>query len=850
MTCCGQGKLSAYLGTLMLLALLAGAHQQPRAEVPQSAGPETLRINTAEYFEMPGLNVMAFQDIYPDGHQGGVSIIQNGVRVATNGDLRLDPAPGQWQPMPRQDARAVERASNAIVTTLSYPDPSKNRKGFNPIDYPDLNLSYKVIVRGEGASVRITVDLDKPVPAAFLGKVGFNLELYPTDLFGRSWYLGDRSGIFPRQPGGPEIKDADGETQPAPLAIGRRLSIAPETANQRMLIESDTGDLQLIDARNKRNNGWFVVRSLVAAGAGKGAISWRITPYALAGWRYAPVIHVSQVGYHPAQAKVAILELDHADQGVDTASLERISEGGGTVSVLSKTPDNWGTFLRYRYLRFDFSAIRNPGMYQVVYRGKTSQPFRIAADVYQRGAWQPVLEYFLPVQMCHMRVEQQYRVWHGMCHRDDARMAPIRYNHFDGYSQGPSTLTKYKSGDDVPGLNEGGWHDAGDFDLRIESQADEVSILAAIYEAFNLQYDDTTIDETTHLARIHEPDGVPDILQQVEHGVLTILGGYRAMGRVYRGMQEATLEQYTLLGDQADDTDGLRYNASMKAGERSGAESGKPDDRWVFTEQDPQHEYKAISALAGCGRVLKAFKPQLAAECTQAAEHLWAAELDPPDSKVAIEAFNERMIAASQLWMTTRNPVYKAALLHNGAELIAHSGAIGWMIAQVAPSLGDAAFLSDLHAAVARDFAAMGKVQQQDSPFGVPYKPHIWGGGWEIERFGVEQYYLHRAFPDVVTTDYMLNALNFMLGVHPGENTASFASGVGARSATIAYGFNRADSSYIPGGVVSGTALIRPDFPELKDFPFLWQQMEYVLGGGSTNYMFLVLAADQVLNAK
>ena len=26
------------------------------------------------------------------------------------------------------------------------------------------------------------------------------------------------------------------------------------------------------------------------------------------------------------------------------------------------------------------------------------------------------------------------------------------------------------------------------------------------------------------------------------------------------------------------------------------------------------------------------------------------------------------------------------------------------------------------------------------------------------------------------------------------------------------------------------------------DFPFLWQQAEYVLGGGSSNYMFLVLA--------
>ena len=91
------------------------------------------------------------------------------------------------------------------------------------------------------------------------------------------------------------------------------------------------------------------------------------------------------------------------------------------------------------------------------------------------------------------------------------------------------------------------------------------------------------------------------------------------------------------------------------------------------------------------------------------------------------------------------------------------------------------------------------------------------------------------------------NALHFILGCHPGSNTASFASGVGTRSATVAYGANRADWSYIPGGVISGTALIRPDFPELLEYPFLWQQAEYVLGGGSSHFMFLALAVRSLL---
>jgi hypothetical protein len=140
--------------------------------------------------------------------------------------------------------------------------------------------------------------------------------------------------------------------------------------------------------------------------------------------------------------------------------------------------------------------------------------------------------------------------------------------------------------------------------------------------------------------------------------------------------------------------------------------------------------------------------------------------------------------------------------------------------------------------------------QSEETPYGVPYRPDIWGAGWNIQRMGYQYYFLHRAYPDIFGPEMIFNALNFILGCHPGSNTSSFASGVGAKSATVAFGLNRADWSYIPGGVISGTALIRPDLPELMVFPYLWQQTEYVMGGGSSHYMFLVLAAQQILNLK
>src|SRR5699024_3769468 len=156
-------------------------------------------LNDLNYLEYQGVNVMLAQDFYPEGHQSGVSIIQHGQRVATNGDLRLGPTPGQWQPVPKAGEVIVDRKSQQISVHMVYPDSSKNRKGFNPIIYPDFHFGYTVRILPVGKSVQITVDLEEPLPDEWIGKVGFNLELFPGALFGKSYYMGDVFGIFPRQ---------------------------------------------------------------------------------------------------------------------------------------------------------------------------------------------------------------------------------------------------------------------------------------------------------------------------------------------------------------------------------------------------------------------------------------------------------------------------------------------------------------------------------------------------------------------------------------------------------------------------------------------------------------------------
>ncbi|MFP5393980.1 MAG: glycoside hydrolase, partial [Gammaproteobacteria bacterium] len=386
----------------MAVALAASSLAQAASPVtsPTAAG---LTLNDKGYFAMPGLNVTAFADIYPDGDQTGVTVIQHGSRVAANGDLRLEVSPGQWSPVPVGGKQEVDKAGRRITQTLSYPDPSKDRKGFNPIVYPDLKFTYKVSVTAvKGNQFKITVDLDQPLPPEWIGKVGFNFELFPGELFGKAFLMGEERGIFPRQPNGPMVEEA-GQFVAAPLARGKRLVVAPDSDKQRMTIENaGAGDLELWDGRGNHNNGWYIVRSAIPAGATTRAIEWIVTPNVIQGWKYEPVLQVSQIGYASRQPKQLVIEQDAGDRRADPVELYELT-AQGRQRVRTGKPAHWGEFLRYHYLTYDFSDVTKPDMYALGYRGKITHAFKIGDDVFDRHVWQPTLEYFLPVQMCHMR---------------------------------------------------------------------------------------------------------------------------------------------------------------------------------------------------------------------------------------------------------------------------------------------------------------------------------------------------------------------------------------------------------------------------------------------------------------
>jgi endoglucanase len=850
-----------------------------------------LFINDQDYFEMPGLNVLVYQNTFLEGHQGGVEIIQHGERVATNGEIRLSPAPGQWQPIPQigegfskegvspqtiaLEILVVDRATHTISMPCSYPEKSRDRKGFNPIIYPDLHIAYTVRVQAQGQAFTITVDFDEPLPAEWVGRVGYSLELFPGDLYGKTYYMDGQPGIFPRQAGGPTYMNPEGEAEAVPLAEGKTLVVAPESEYLRLTIESQNGPLQLLDGSLKHNNGWFVVHSLVPAGATKSAIHWTITPHVIPNWKYGPVIHVSQVGYHPRQKKVAFIELDRQETALQKAILLKVLATGEYQGVMTKQPEWWGQYLRYNYATFDFSMVDAPGIYVVQYGDVTSNPFQIDRKVFQRHVWQPTLEYFLPMQMCHMRVNQKYRVWHGCCHTDDALMAPQNINHFDGYDtlQPPTKPLPFKALGHIPDFNAGGWHDAGDDDIRTDTQINTIMALAHTYEEFDIDYDATYIDQEHQHVEIHQPDGKPDILQQIEHGVIWILNFYRQFGSLGVGVIVPTLRQYVHLGDPSTQTDNQVVDESVARSPAAHIEGlwykkvanrysrifdpeenlqeireviPDLDDRLVFTQTNPARQLFVAAGLALAARVLKGYDGALADECLRVAEALWAANKHFADKDSGpVHAYGRRgsleslkIHALSELILTTGKDEYKQELYHMGAAVEKHFDRSGWTLGRVLPLLDNPEFLRHVTAA-AKAYQIQLEQRMKGNPFGCPLV--------HSEIVGLEQYFLHKSWPEIFTLDPMFAVMNFLLGCRPGKTTNSLVSGVGVSSPLIAYGFNRADWSYIPGGTFwNAVNLVRPDLPEDKVWPFLWQEREYITDAACM-FMFMVIAADKTL---
>jgi endoglucanase len=826
--------------------------------VPEIGAGQQMKVNDSGYLDTQGFSVILYQSTYHpvfvDEKHAAMEIILHGQRIATNGDVRLMPTPEQWDLVAKLKDQKADKEHNRLTADLSF---------------PAYQMDYTLEVTAEPGGVRVSVNLDKPLPEKLAGRAGFNLEFLPSIYVGKSYAVdGNQYGMIPRSPQDPmkqvlppagdpkklpyqdEWDQAKGYTQPLPVVTGNSITLAAEDPLYRVNVSSETAPVSLYDGRNRAQNGWFVLRTLIPSGKTEGAIVWHIHPDLIPNWTRPPMVAHSQVGYPPNFSKVAVIELDPNYEAPKTAKVLRLDADGAYKQVFEgpiTAPTPW---LRYHYANFDFSTVNEPGLYAIEYAGQRTDLFPIATDVYSQ-TWQSSLDGFLAVEMDHVSVREGYRLWHGVSHMDDARQAPPNTEHFDGYRTGANLDSPYKPGEHIPGLTVGGWFDAGDYDNIAPSQYAVIENLSLAYKEFGLKWDELSVDETARTVEMHRPDGIPDAVEQVKHGVLQVLAQYKAVGHPFMGMIEPTLRGYTHLGDAASITDERIYSDKLGPNEIEGNYSGKPDDRWAFTTKMPFLQYGAASALASASTALKGWDDPLAKECLETAVKLWNEEhahptpsersfYGPPE----MAAIGEWRAAVKLLIATEGGEPYKTRVRELFPTVRKHFEFGGWMAVLTLPYM-DADFKQQLEEAV-KSYKSEVDADMAKTPFGVPPSLRSWGGSSEVAAFGSRMYFLHKAFPRIVGPEYTLRAANYLLGTHPVSST-SYISSVGTVSKMKAYGNNRADGTFIPGGMIPGYIVIKPDFPEcIDDFGFLWFENEYTVSTTS-DWILAANAADALV---
>ena len=792
---------------------------------------QDLKLNDLDYFERQGVNVLVFSNSFNGGFNdeknSGIEIIHHGVRTVQGGAVRLNNTPEQWDLVPKMTDRKVDRENGSIEVTMRY---------------DDYDFDSRVVVTAKGKAVEIAVWLDKPVPEKLAGDAGLNIEFLPSKYWLKTYLVDGRLGRLPRYATSQTITRPNSEKprqfkgfktyddrgtgrfiDPLPIETGHSIVMATDDPEHMITVSSDDAELKLYDGRMLAQNGWFVLRSVLPKGKTGKVVTWTVEPYAIPNWIREPNIGFSQVGYTPEQPKVAVIELDKKDPVKPAATLMRLKSDGTAEQAFRGNIQPWGPYFKYNYVKFDFSSVREPGVYYIQYGTTRTNDFLIDEHVYDKIT-DATTDVWVPIHMNHMYVNEGYRTWHGEPFKEGYLQAPPS-DHFDLHSQGASTDTKYQPYELIPGLNVGGFFDAGDFDIETSSNINVVQNFIRTWELFKPQRDETFVSQQQRYVDLHRPDGVPDILQFIEHGTLNLVAQAEQIGHMSQTLSNSILDNYHHLGDAASITDGLHYDPSLKPYEVSadGKRSGTPDDMWAFTTRNPQLDLQAAGVLTSAARVLRGYNDALADRAQTQADRL-RREAEPLLTQR--RGRRNTQAEADNDWLTgTGDGMYRNVARN-----------LQTMLDSI--PMKDEAYRQALRPTVERFNEYIHSFDKQN-PYGVPIGLGNWAGVNMVLNFGITVNYAHIYYPDIVSKDEVYRVANWLYGCHPYHNY-SFVAVVGAaRPKQVFYGNNRADFSFIPGNVAPGLLFRKPDhFENYDDWPFLWGQNEGTIAGNTQYVIF------------
>lgn len=810
-----------------------------------------LQLNELEYFERQGVNVLVYSNLFTGGFNdektSGIEIIHHGVRTVQGGAVRLSNTPEQWDLVPSTTSRTVNQEDGSIEVTLRY---------------DDYDFDSRVVVTEKGKAVEIAVYLDEPLPQFMEGKAGFNLEFLPSQYWGKTYLADGRPDRFPkyaasntttrpneekpRQFKGYKTYDDRGTgsfVDPLPLNTAKSFIFAPDEPERMISVSSDDSDLMLFDGRMLAQNGWYVLRSLLPSGKTGKVVTWMVEPNAVEGWIREPNVGFSQVGYIPDQPKVAVIELDKNDKPVTKASLFKVESDGSVSEAFTGKTEVWGDFYKYKYLRFDFTDVTEPGIYYIQYGNVKTNNFIINDNVYDKIT-DATSDIWIPIHMNHMYVNEGYRVWHGEPFKEGYRQAPRNTDHFDLHYQGPTTDTRFKDLELIPGLNVGGFFDAGDFDIETHSNISVVQDLVRTWELFGSKRDQTFVSQEQRYVDLHRPDGIPDLLQYIEHGTLNLVAQAEIIGHMAQTLSNSVLDNYHHLGDAGSLTDGLPYNPALGPYEvaKDGKSSGVKDDMWAFTSRNPGLDFSAATMFAAASRALRGYNDELADRALKQSKRLLAEATELMEKQSRDGRMNRRaggnISANLQLYIATGDKQYLErfeAMLWPSLERNVN---FVMMTALDAIPYMDESYKEKLRPYVEKYNEYIVSLEE-DNPYGVPIGRGNWAGGGMTLNFGTTVCFASKYFPDIVDKAHAYKTAEWFFGRHPYHNYSLVATVGAARPKEVFYGNNRADFSAIPGNVAPGLLFRNPDhFENYDDWPFLWGQNEGTIGGNTSYLIF------------
>jgi hypothetical protein len=700
----------------------------------------------------------------------------------------------------------------------------------------DPAISYFVELTMLENSFMIALHLDHPLPAQLAGKVRFEMQFLPSAYTGKSYIMDSKTGIITTIPSG--ISGVKNRL-PTVMAEGSELILSPEDPLKKIEIRQEKGKMQLINGQLIKRGEWFKISSEIPGGVTRNALVWEVMISQQQNWEREPVILHSQVGYHPDQKKRVLLELPSFDRYTNKMDMYRLNPDGGFTKVFSDQPFYTGSFLRYYYYSFDFSGIREEGIYQIRYKDQASGLFRISKTVFMDEVWQPTLEIFFPLHMDHLKVVDRNMIRQDLSQTDNAPQAPPNMDYSGENGIDDTTRTALRPINRITGLIEGGWFNSSNDNEKTLSQTNAVYWLGLAYLEFEESLDMTTVNWKYRIVKLHESDSVPDLVQQVEHGARFLLSWYRAIGHAVPGYMAFNKQQY----EQFEN--GVVRNDILVNGHI-------PEDHGnslAIIKKYPAFDYSAIRSLAVSSIVLKRHNPELAEKCLETAIRVWDEEENGTKSinegTDAESLQPERIIATAELFYITGDQKYQDKLNELLPVIEDYFLETVAAVSRIYDRM-DSRF-KELYFVMTDNFIKRDNQKSEKIPFKVPFGLKFQGISADILQYTAQLYFLHKIFPEMIDRESIFQMMQYIFGIHP-CSAVSLVSGIGSNSMHSTLDKTFTGYSFIPGGVVPGPSLIKPDFPELKeDWPYLQQQSGYSIESAAM-YIFCVLSMDDLLD--